>query len=325
MTNDESRPGKPVPSQFRTDIELAAAWLYYSESCTQEEIAGILGVSRASVANYLASARRRDLVEIRLAPDILAKAEMSRRLADRFGIEAAHVVPGRPQSDDATTLRRRLGAAGAQALLPHLRPDTVLGVAWGRTMSELGASLPQRAFEEMSVVQISGSSFGDETTSPEYCTVLIARRLGARCFNFHAPAVVTTPSLREALLQEPPLRQHFERIRQCEVVLFGIGELTPATRWADGDYLIRPSAEGYRRMGSIGVLIGRFINSKGQELEGPLSGRQIGMELEELRTVRRRICVAGGVAKRNALRAALSNGFVTDLVTDEAMAVGLLE
>ncbi len=320
---DTGRVGQ-VPAHLRPDIELSAAWLYYTEACTQAEIARILGVSRASVANYLAAARRRGLVEISLVPDILARAGLSRRVAQHFRLEEAHLVPARPEAGDAPTLRQRLGAAGAQALMPHLRPDTVLGVAWGRTMSELGAALPQREFGDLSVVQISGSSLGDDTASPEYCTILIARRLGARCYNFHAPAVVTSPSLRAALLEEPPLKRHFERIHGCDIVVFGIGELTPETRWADGDYLIRPSAEDYLQMGSIGALIGRFLDAEGKELHGPLSGRQIGMELQELRAVPKRFCVSGGAEKREAMLAVLSSGYVTHLVTDEAMALSLL-
>ena len=323
MRRNTRRVGQ-VPAHLRPDVELSAAWLYYTEACTQAEVARILGVSRASVANYLASARRRGLVEISLVPDILARAELSRRVAQHFRLEETHLVPARPEGGDSPTLRQRLGTAGAQALIPHLRRDTVLGVAWGRTMSELGAALPQRAFGNLSVVQISGSSLGDETASPEYCTILIARRLGARCYNFHAPAVVTSPSLRAALLEEPPLKRHFERIHGCDIVLFGIGELTPETRWADGDYLIRPSAEDYLRRGSIGALIGRFLDVEGRELQGPLSGRQIGMELEELRAVPKRFCVSGGAEKREAMLAVLSSGYVTHLVTDETMALSLL-
>ncbi len=42
------------------DAILEAAWCYYHDGQTQSEIAARLGVSRASVVNYLAEARRRD-------------------------------------------------------------------------------------------------------------------------------------------------------------------------------------------------------------------------------------------------------------------------
>ena len=324
MTQEAHDNGKLVPPQLRADIEMSAAWLYYRESRTQEEVAHILGVSRASVANYLASARSRGLVEIRLAPEILAQVRLSKRIMERFRIMSAHILPGRNESGEAALLRTRLGAAGAHALLPHLKPGEMVGVAWGRTMSELGKSLPQRDLPGLGVVQISGSSLGGDTASPEACTALIAHRLGAKCLNFHAPAVVSAPSLRTALMEEPTLIRHFERIHQCGIVVFGVGEVTPHSRWADNDNLLRPSVAAYLRKGCVGMLIGRFINARGKELAGPLTGRQIGMELEELRSVPMRFCIAGGEEKLQALRAVLSGGYVTHLVTDEETAVRLL-
>lgn len=311
--------------RFVEDTTAWATWLYYAESRTQAEVAKTLGVSRASVANYLADARKRGLVTIGLAPDLLEQADLSQKLAARFGLKGAFIAPHVSEEDgDPTSLRKRLGIAGAQILLSRLRKDMTLGVAWGRTMLELANALPERSQESLRVVQVSGSSLGDDASSPEACTLFIANRLGARCHNFHAPAVVTTPELRTALLQEPSLKRHFERVHSCSTVVFGVGELNDETRWADGNNLIQPSAEEYMNAGAAGIVIGRFIDNRGEALEGPLSGLQIGMELQDLKAVPERICVAGGDEKLAALHACLTGGYVTDLVTDKATAERLL-
>ena len=319
-------PQRPAPIQFGADPTIWATWLYYAENRTQAEVANVLGVSRASVANYLAEARRRGLVSINVAPDLLGRIRMCQALIERFALQDASIAPAMPEeAGDPMALRRRLGAAGAAALAPLLGEDTVLGVAWGRTMAALAAALPQRRAAGLRVVQVSGSSLGDEETSPESCTLQIASRLGARCHHFHAPAVVSTRDLRAALLVEPSLERHFERVRSCDMVVFGVGELTPQTRWADGDFLIRPCAEAYIQAGGAGILIGRFIDADGEELDGPLSGRQIGMELSSLRAAPIRLCVTGGVEKLAAIRAVLAGGYVTHLATDALTAGRLLE
>ncbi|MEM8700447.1 MAG: sugar-binding transcriptional regulator [Pseudomonadota bacterium] len=311
--------------RFVEDTTAWATWLYYAESRTQAEVAKALGVSRASVANYLADARRRGLVTISLAPGLLEQAELSKRLAARFKLKGAFIAPEISEEDnDPTQLRKRLGIAGAQILLSRLRKDMTLGVAWDRTMLELANALPERNQESLRVVQVSGSSLGDDVTSPEACTLFIANRLGAKCHNFHAPAVVTTSDLRTALLREPSLKRHFERVHSCTTVVFGVGELNDETRWADGNNLIQPSVEDYMKAGAAGIVIGRFIDARGEALEGPLSERQIGMELEDLKAVPERICVAGGKEKMQALKACLTGGYVTDLVTDRATAEALL-
>ena len=71
------------PPEFGGDAVIWAMWLYYGESRTQNEVAKTLGVSRASVANYLAEARRRGLVSISIAPNVLERVTIARDLATR--------------------------------------------------------------------------------------------------------------------------------------------------------------------------------------------------------------------------------------------------
>ncbi len=303
-----------------------AIWLYYIEGRTQSEVAQMLGLSRASVANYLAEARRRGLVTINMDPEILARVTLGRALAERYGLAGAHVIPtGLGEQGDLHDLRKRLGIAGSQVLRPHLGRNAVLGVAWGRTMLALAQALAEQTIPDMPVVQVSGSSLGGEESSPEFCTALIAARLGARCENFHAPAIVSTRALRDALLAEPGIARQMGRIESCSVSLFGVGELDEAVVFSEPDFLTRDIVAHYLAEGAVGIVIGRFIDAAGAELSGPLSGRQIGIALKSLLATPERICVAGGLRKYAAIRAVLAGGYATRLVTDAATARCLVE
>jgi DNA-binding transcriptional regulator LsrR (DeoR family) len=55
-----------------------------------------------------------------------------------------------------------------------------------------------------------------------------------------------------------------------------------------------------------------------------LDDRTIGLNLEELRNIRRKICVATGEEKLQGILGALRGKLVDVLVTDEQMAVRLL-
>ena len=325
--SEAPREAPPLPPlAFGGDALVWATWLYYGESLTQADVAQALGVSRASVANYLAEARRRGLVKIDLEPGLLGRVAKSRALADRFGLEEALVAPvTERESEDAAALRRRLGAAAAHALAPRLEAETILGVAWGRTMLELARALPERRLPSLRVVQVSGSSLGDAESSPEACTALIAGRLGARCQNFHAPAVLTSAATRDALLAEPTLARHFDRLRACDMIVLGIGEVNRSVTWADTEVVTDGVVDDYLAAGARGILIGRFLDAAGREIAGPLSGRQIGMELSDLAAAPMRVAVAGGAEKIAAIRAALAGGHATHLVTDARTASRLLE
>ncbi len=317
-----------APTEFGGDTLIWTAWMYYVDALTQNEIAQALGVSRASVANYLAEARRRGLVKIDLDPQLLAAVGRSRKLALRFGLEGAFVAPDAAAPtpvEDEVALRRRLGAAAAQVLAPHMRPNRTIGMAWGRTMLELARATPEQSLPGLQVVQVSGSSLGDAESSPEACTALIAGRLGARCRNLYAPAIVTRRDVRDALLAEPTLQRHFERLRDCDIVVFGVGELTRDVTWSDAEMLPGSIVEAYMNRGAVAILIARFIAADGREVRGPVSERHIGMALEDLLSTPVRFCVAGGAAKHEAIRATLAGGYATHLVTDAATARRLLE
>lgn len=311
-----------APIQYGGDALVWATWLYYAESRTQHEIAKALGVSRASVANYLAEARRRGLVKISLDPGILQKVSDSGALAQRFGLEGAMIAPS---VDDPAMLRPRVGAAAALALTPHLGPEVRLGVAWGRTVIEVARALPEHDLPTLRVMQLSGSFLSDSEHSPETCAARVAGRLGARCLNFHAPAVLSSRAVRDALLAEPSLRRHAERTKRCDLVVFGVGQLSESEAWADTEFLPESVVRAYMERGGVGEVIGRFIDASGREVDGPLSGRQVGMELDDLKAVPMRLLATGGAAKLAAIRAALVGGYATHFVTDADTARLLME
>lgn len=322
---DAGVPAGPLPpAEFGEDQVAWAMWLYFAEGLTQNEVARAIGVSRASVANYIAEGRRRGLVEVKIAPDLLARIGLGRRLAARFGLLGAHVIPDMAGADE-TELRRRLGIAAAQLLLPRLAGVRVLGVAWGRTMLALAEALPARSLPALRVVQVAGSSLGEDRYSPEFCTALIAQRLGARCENLHAPAILSSPAMRDALLAEPGIARQLARLRDCDVVVLGIGELDRGVSFADPQLLPGETVARYIAAGGETVFLGRFLDAHGREIAGPLSGRQIGMELADLARVPCRIAVAGGPRKVAAIRAVLAGGHATEVVTDAASAAALLE
>lgn len=312
--------GPPPPIEFGGDVVAWAAWAYYVDELTQAQVAQTLGVSRATVANYLAEARARRLVTIAMDPGALAQMQVGRALADRHGLQGAFVIPA-----SGGPLVARLGAAGARVLAARLGPADVLGVAWGRTVHALAEALPDRSLPGVRVVQIAGSSLGGADFPPELCTATIARRLGAACVNLHAPGFLSSRQIRDALLAEPALQRQFALIAACDRVVFGVGNLEPGTRFADAPHLAPGIAAEYLARGAVCVAIGRFLDASGRETDGPLADCIIAMTLADLARAPERICVAGGPDKIAALRAVLRGGHATHLVTDMLTARALLE
>lgn len=309
------------PPEFGGDPIVWAAWLYYEERMTQEEVADQLGVSRASVVNFLQEARDRGVVTIAVASEHLQSVRIARELARRFDLAHCVVVP-----DDGGRLPdyERIGRAGARYLTEILEPDEVLGVSWGRTVLALSNALGQIRLPHVSVVQIVGSAIGTEDFSPELCTSNIANRIGARCINLHAPGIVSRPEIKALFMREPSLVQQFDLIRGCTKVLFGVTGVDKASTVISSGYMTPERIEPYREGGAVGMLLGRFLDAAGRPVLGSLDERIIGLTLDEMLTIPERICVAGAPNKVEAIRATLIGGYATVLITDEATASALV-
>lgn len=313
--------GIALPAEFDDGV-VWAAWLYYVDQLTQSEIAKMLGVSRATIVNYLQEARERGLVNIRLNTEVGFRTGIARRLKDKFGLEGALVIPAVDNSD----LVQRLGEAGARLLADMVRPGDTIGVAWGRTVLAVAdsISLPEPV-DGLTVVQVSGSSIANPDFAPEFCTSLMSRRIHARCINLLAPALLSTPELKRALLAEQVLVKQFELIHSSNIILFGVGDIGPETLIRSANITGQEDIDAYQAGGAVGVLICRFIDAEGRPVRGDLDNRMVGIELNELSQVPRRLCVAGGASKLTAIRATLKGGYPTHLVTDIATAELLLQ
>ncbi len=183
------------------------------------------------------------------------------------------------------------------------------------TFCSLGGKVPKKFW-----VPIGTSDF-----SPEFCTSLMANRLGARCINLLAPAIVSSERLHDELMREPMLVNQFRMIHAAGKVIFGVGDVGPESTYARSGISDEAGLAGMIGQGAVGVIIGRLIDAEGCPLPSPLEGRTIGITLDELKAMPVCICAAGGPQKTEAIRAGLRGGYATHLVTDMATARALLE
>jgi dihydroxyacetone kinase-like protein len=309
------------PAEFAGDPIVWAAWLYYEERMTQEEIADQLGVSRATVVNFLQEARDRNVVTIAVASEHLQSVRIARALTRRWGLASCVVIP---EDDGRMAVHDRVGRAGARLLAETLEPNDVIGVSWGRTVLALSEALPEMKMPGVSVVQIAGSAIGTAEFSPELCTSNIAHRIGARCVNLYAPGIVSRPDVKRLFMQESALVEQFKIIRSCNKVLFGVANLSAASWALRSGYMTPEKLRPYLKGGAVAVMSGRFLDDQGKTVLGPLDEQMIGLTIPEIAKIPERICVAGGTEKIEAIGAILRGGHATVLVTDEATAQELM-
>jgi len=313
--------GLATDMHFALDPVLTAAWLYYEEELKQDEIAHRFGISRASVFNLLQKARDEGVVTVSIDPARMNLVHLAAELKASGDIEECYVVPSvgadRPVGE-------RIAGLGARLLERRIGPESVVGVAWGRTVMALSQALAQLALPSTTIAQITGSAVATYDFSPELCTSNIAVKLGGRCVNLHAPGLVSTPTMKALLMEEPIIAQHFRLLRSCDITLFGVTDLGSETLLKHSGFMTAQFLQDYQDRGAVGFVSGYFYDRDGKTVRTELDDRHISMPVDDFLSVPTRICVGGGPTKIEAIGAMLKGGYANVLVTDEDTARAVL-
>ncbi|MEL6168568.1 MAG: sugar-binding transcriptional regulator [Pseudomonadota bacterium] len=313
-----------APEKWRSDrLEdaiLDATWAYYHEGRTQTEIAEKLGLSRATVVNYLTEARRREIVRITLDPEVFTGHRLAGALRDRFGLIDVAVVP-----DSGPETADRVARMTADWLPTLLGPGDMLGVAWGETVYRVAEAAPRLALLDVTIVQLLGSRPAALGFAAETCSATLARRFGAACINLHAPLVLSRPELARDLAAEPGIAAQLDAVRACTKVLFAPGTCESDSHIVQTGLLTPDTLKAKVADGARAVICGRLIDADGAPIPTEIEARMLGISLDDMRAKPMGVMVGSGPDRIAPMQAALRGGFATHLATSAGTAERLLD
>jgi deoxyribonucleoside regulator len=299
------------------------SYLYYQEEMTQEEISNLFGVSRFKISRTLKEARRKGYVTIKInyPEDVLTDIEI--KLANKFSFEQAIVV--RINKFNETSAADQVARAAANYLRQIVGLYRIFGVTWGRTVSRVVTNLEPIDVSKLTLVQIGGGLGTIEGTDNNMLTMMLGQKLGAKALVIPAPVIVRNGSIRDTLFKENKIRETLKIARQADLVLFGVGIIgKDGLLWQSG-FLEDGDTVKLKKTGAVGQICGRSFNAEGQNCWDELDDRTIGLNLDELRQIKHKICIAFGREKVEAILGAIRGRLLNVLVTDEKTAVRLLE
>jgi deoxyribonucleoside regulator len=304
----------------RTLLMARVASLYHEEGLTQEEISQRVRVSRSTVSRLLSDARELGIVEIRIRHPLARSPVLEKALKERFSLKATRVLA--EEGLEYHEMVHRLGALAAEYLHDELYAEALLGLTWGRAVSEVVHAMRRPGNFAVHVVQLAGSV---GRMGPERDGLELARRLagvlGGRCLYMRAPIIVKTAELCQALMDDPELRETLNAGKKADFVIAGIGSVaTEHSTVVEAGYLSGEELSQLADAGAVGDIASRHFDAQGKECRVDLNDRVIGLSLEQLRAIPRVVGVAGGAWKTQAILGALNGGLVDVLVTDRATA-----
>ncbi len=309
----------------RADLLIHVAGLYYEEGLTQAEIAQRIGTSRSTVSRLLQEAREAGWVEIIIHHRWKTVPAVEQELAARFALRGVRVLAGEDRQHDE--LLRGLGVLAAEYLDGLIQDGHILGISWGTAIYNTVQALRPRRKVSVTVVQMIGAvGRGDPLIDGPDLARSLAHIYGGEYRCLHAPLVVEDARIKEALLQEPHIRETLALARQADVALVGVG--SPVAEVASllrAGYVDIKTLATLQEQGVVGDVCARHYDIHGRVLDLDINRRIVGIELKDLHRIKVVIGVAGGNGKAEAIVGALRGHHINTLVTDEATALRVLE
>lgn len=318
----EGRPGEVLPASRRTGrLRLRAAWMYYVEGMTQNEVADVLGIGRVTVARLLTDARALHEVRITLSRDVAELPRLEVELRKRFGLDDAIVAP---IAGDGSDPAAPIGAAAGQYLSTILRGNMKLGLGWGRTLSHCLGFLDDRAVPGLSVLSLLGGVTRARATNPSEFAWQFARAFQAQCYLIPAPALVDSVATKTTLIDRCGLRDVFEQAKSLDTVLVSVGTVQGESSLFDTGMASERERSALVAKGAVGNVLYHFFDRDGRLVDHPLNDRIMAIPLDVIRQVPSRILVSGGRAKVDAMVGAVRLLAPTVCITDELTAAAML-
>ncbi|MEG3115247.1 sugar-binding transcriptional regulator [Salinicola sp. 4072] len=290
------------------------ATLYYTEGETQEVIANRLGISRVKAGRLLKRAQAEGIVDVRVRQHPAVSAEIEQALKRRFGIKRALIALDHA---DADVQRANVASLVADHLSRQLSDGAIVAVGMGRNVGAVADNVFEQGQRQCSFVcAIGGSVRAGEYMNPDHICRRLAIKFGGDSETLYAPALVQNLELRDAMYENPTIRQTLDRARRADLALIGIGDLSENSNMVRMGWFTPQETAEARLSGTVGDMMGYdFIDIYGRPSLTPMQGRVIGLTITDLARIPDVIAIAAENTKAAGILGALRTGVIDTLAT----------
>ncbi|MDH2383567.1 sugar-binding domain-containing protein [Bradyrhizobium sp. CER78] len=313
----------PDNEKSRLDDAARAGWLYFIAGHTQDEIAKMLQVSRASAQRLVSLCLAERLITFRLEHPIAACMELASRLKARFDLVHCDVVP----SDPAAPLSNAgIAERSANLLETTLRSETPVIVALGTGRAVRAAVERVSPIErpDHQIVSLVGNISADGSASFYDTVGRLADRTGARHYPMPLPFLMSSEDERNRMVRIDPIARVRAVAAKADLRLIGIGQMDQKAQVHVDGFVTREELLEMMRLGAVGEVTGWAYDAKGRLIKGGTNKRLTSIP-PQIPAVSTTIAAAVGVAKVPSIKAALAGRVINGLITDEATARAVLD
>ncbi len=291
-----------------------AAWYYYFQDMTQQQISDRIGVSRIRVIRLLEKARQTGMIQFRLRKGNEERMVIEQKLMEAYGLDDVFVVPG--PADKAST-NANVADAASMYITERLREGSVINIGYGDTPCRVLNNLATMAEQTITCVSLTGGV-------SYYLPDARSNVFNARLHLIPAPLLASSKEMADAIWQESSVMEISRMISLAQLTVVGIGSMDGgATIFRSG--ILNSNDLLYLSMqGAKGDVLSHFVDENGRLIPSPIEDRLIATSMEKLSQLNNVIGVAAGKVKADAIRAVLRGGVLDTLITDTETAEAIL-
>ncbi len=312
------------PEQLRLIVRVAR--LYHESGLKQQEIASKLSISQARVSRMLKQAVDMGLVRTVVSVPSQVFPELEERLELRYDLDQVIVVDSDP---DSNVLASRLGRATARYVESVISGDDVVGISsWSDSLLRAARELNTGGtISAKQVVQLVGGLGNTEVQMlATEIMQLFSMKLKAEPVFMLTPAILGTKLARETLGEDVSVQRVARVWNDVSIAIYGVGAVAPSPLLArSGNSFREDDRDRLYQAGAVGDVFLRYFDAEGKPIGGDFDDRVMSIPIELLRSVPRRVAVAGGESKFEAIRACLRGGWATTIITDASTAERLAD
>src|SRR3954467_6560287 len=214
----------PDSETSRLDEAARAGWLYFIAGHTQDEIAKMLQVSRASAQRLVSLCLAERPITFPLAPPLAACMELAARLKQRFDLAHCEVVPEDPAAPQSTA---GIAERCANRLDSTLRSEAAVIVALGTGRAVRAAVERVTPIDrpEHQIVSLVGNILADGSASFFDTVGRLADRTGARHYPMPLPFLMGTEDERDRMVRLDAIAKVKTVADKADLKLVGIGQM----------------------------------------------------------------------------------------------------
>jgi DNA-binding transcriptional regulator LsrR (DeoR family) len=308
------------------DLLYKVAMEYYIRKKSQRAIADEVGVSRVQISKYLVMAEKREIVRFVVSMPGVSEDESrgyKKFFKEEFGLKELLITPG---AGNAERLYELLANDAMEYLLNTIpnKPLT-LGLGWGDTLYHVSRTKFAGAEKKTKwlVVPLSGgiAELNDRVFNINIIIQSFAENVGASYQSMYIPFMHDAKYMHQMMNENELYKQMVRYWDSLDVMVVSIGYFDARSPiFRETDKYQQEHFEMVRR-GIIGDIQSHFFTKEGENVEYNFEKDIFNISLEQIRKVKKKIFIAGGLHKVDSIIGALRMKNMVDVLVADKVTV----